>query len=255
VNCSEARKILYPEPAKCAVTIEHAEALRHVRECSACAAHFADEAEWTRLLKEKAGVEPAPARLRRKLAALAEAPSRRQAPGKVSRRLLLAVVLALAASPAVWWTWSSSSTAFFRSLCEDHARYLDAEAEVVSTEPQAVEAWLRRATNLAVRVPPIQDAELLGGRLCFLQGKKAALVFYRKQQRPVSLFQFEDHEVSLRPLQRLTLEGVPVWRGSFRGYNLAAFKHRGMVYALVSDLREGELLEIALNAQNLSRGF
>jgi hypothetical protein len=60
MNCSQARKVLYPEPAKCSATIEQTEAVQHVRACAACQAYFSDQADWSRLLKEKVGTEKAP---------------------------------------------------------------------------------------------------------------------------------------------------------------------------------------------------
>ena len=55
MNCSQARRILYPEPAKSEVTTEHAAASQHARECPDCDAYFQEQRQWSQLLKEKAG--------------------------------------------------------------------------------------------------------------------------------------------------------------------------------------------------------
>jgi hypothetical protein len=140
------------------------------------------------------------------------------------RRLQLAALAALIALPAVWLALRATSVSFFRDLCEDHARYVNAEAEVRSSEPQVIEEWFHNRTRFAIRVP-------------------------------VSMFQFSEDGVSLRALDRAIIDGAPVWQGSFQGYNLAAFTQRGMVYALVSDLRGSELLKLASEAHVQSRGY
>src|SRR5215831_13754780 len=82
-------------------------------------------------------------------------------------------------------------------------------------------------------------------RLCALKQHKAALVFYRKRGRTVSLFQKNASGINLYSLDHEVIDGRSIWRGSFDGYNLAAFEDRNVVYVLVSDLRESELLEMA----------
>jgi hypothetical protein len=94
-------------------------------------------------------------------------------------------------------------------------------------------------------VPQYEGAELLGSRLCFLKKHKAALVFYRKDGHPVSLFQMSAHGVNLSALDRSVIDGVPVWHKSVNGFSIVAFERRGVVWALVSDLHESELLELA----------
>ncbi|MBI3698529.1 MAG: hypothetical protein HY238_27270 [Acidobacteria bacterium] len=61
--------------------------------------------------------------------------------------------------------------------------------------------------------------------------------------------------MNLAALDRWEVDGAPIWRASMKGYSLAAFEQRGVVYALVSDLRESELLELASAAQVKARGY
>ena len=258
MNCNQARRILYPEPEKCAVTIKHGGAMQHLRDCADCKAYFHGQAEWSRLLKEKIGVEKAPDALHKYVAKSILQDREQQTLGPREfgrRRLLLAVLAVLLVFPAVWLVFLAPSASFFDHICEDHARYLDAQAQVQASEPEVVEKWFRGKTTFAIQVPALESAQLLGGRLCFLRGRQAALIFYREAGRAVSLFQFSKEGVSLRALDRATIDGVPVWRGSFKGYNLAAFTQRGMVYVMVSDLRESELLRLVSEARIESRGY
>jgi len=258
MNCSHARRILYPAPGKAATTIETPAATEHLRECALCQSYFQTQAEWSRQLKEKAGIEPAPDPLRERIAGMIEQQRARRSWHGTSlgrRRVLTAALVALVLLPAGWLAYRFSSQRFFEGVCEDHAKYLNADSQVRSPDPSVIESWFRDKTEFAVRVPAFERASLVGGRLCFLKKRKAALIFYRKHDRTVSLFQFNGAGLSLRALDRAVIDGVPIWRASFKGYSLAAFQHRGLIYVLVSDLRESELLEMASAAQMESRGY
>jgi hypothetical protein len=86
-------------------------------------------------------------------------------------------------------------------------------------------------------------------RLCFLKKHRAALIFYRKQGRPVSLFQLSASGVSLSALNQSMIDGRPIWHKSSNGFSLVAYESRGVITVLVSDLHEGELLPLALAAR------
>ena len=258
MNCADVRKLLYPLPGKCALTIETGRAMEHLRECAACRDYFAAQSEWVRLLREKVGTEPALEPLRERIATQIERQRAARFPGRPWVRRwgkIVAVALIVVALPAGWVAYRFPSQQFFQALCEDHVRYLDAESQVRSSDPAALEAWFREKVDFGVRVPTFDSAELRGARLCFLRQRKAALVFYRKRGKAVSLFQFNAGGISLRALDRAEIDGVPLWRMSYKGDSLAAFEYRGVIYALVSVLPESELLEWASAAQVKSRGY
>ncbi len=255
MNCSSARTAIYPSPAQCALSVETAQALDHLRHCPECRQYFETHAEWSRLLRAKLGTEPAPEALRQRLAAEIAGRPRRAMARRFGRRAILALVLVLAVLPAAWRASRLPSRLFLQALCEDHARYVKADSQFRSSDTGAVESWFRDKTEFGVRVPAFANAELLGGRLCFLRGRKAALVFYRKQGRPVSLFQLRAHDASLAALDRWEGEGPEMRRASWQGYSFAAFQQRGVAYVFVSDLRETELLELAAAARSKTRGY
>lgn len=248
MNCPQVRKALYPTPEKCLLRVEAGEALEHIRECEACQSYFEAQSEWSRALKEKAGTDLAPAHLRDSVARQIERRARRPSPG---RRRLAAVAAAavIVAVPAAWLAYRASSQQFFETVCEDHARYRNAESEFRASDPAAIERWFDDRAGFGVRVPALANAEVVGARLCFLKKRKAALVFYRKRGRTVSLFQFSGRGLTLRALEGAVIDGAPLWRMSYKGFNLAAFEDRGLFFVLVSDLRESELLQLASAAR------
>ncbi|MBI1786540.1 MAG: hypothetical protein HYR60_03175 [Acidobacteria bacterium] len=253
MNCSAARKAIYPSPDRCVLSVETGKALDHVRQCPDCRRYFESQAEWSRLLRAKAGAEPAPDQLRERIAGEIESHQRIEGP----RRLgwIAAAALIVVCLPALWFARRIPSQLFFLALCEDHIKYLSADSQLRSSDRAEIESWFRDKTDFGVRVAALGTAEILGSRLCFLRGKKAALVFYRQQGRPVSLFQINRRDLSLAALDRWEVDGAAVWRASFKGYSVAAFEQRGVVYALISDLRESELLRLASAARAEAQGY
>jgi anti-sigma factor RsiW len=253
MNCSLARKVVYPSPERCALSVDTAPALEHVRQCPDCGRYFESHDEWSRLLRAKAGTDPAPEALRERVAGIIE--KHQRIPSQRIRRGIVAAGLLLTLVPGLWLASRFRSQLLFQAMCEDHAKYMNAESQLRSSDTAQIESWFRDKTDFSVRVPALDNTDLVGSRLCFLRGRKAALIVYRRQSRPVSLFQLNGRDVSLAALDRWEVDGVPFWRTSWKGYSLAAFQQRGVVYALVSDLRESELLELASAAQIKARGY
>jgi anti-sigma factor RsiW len=130
-------------------------------------------------------------------------------------------------------------------LVEDHARYQSATTEVTSSEPEVINAWFRDRVRFSVQPPRLSDSSLVGGRLCNLRGHPAALVFYRKPQTMISLFVLDGRDIELPKEHLIALEERPCFVTAERGYNVVMWKQRGLLYALVSDLRSAELLQLS----------
>ena len=252
MNCSQARNILFPSPEKALVTIETPGAMDHLRECEACQAFIEQQREWSRNLRAKVGAEPAPDPLRERMARLVEKHRAAALPLLKTRRQVLAAAAAIVLAVALGSLWLVSrmpSQGLFQEICQDHAKYLDSQSQLTSSDPGAIESWFRDKAEFRVHVPTLERADLLGSRLCFLKRHKAALIFYRKQGRAVSLFELSEAGVSLSALNRSVIDGSPIWHQSFNGYSLVAFANRGVITVLVSDLQESELLPLALAAR------
>ncbi len=252
MNCSQARNTLFPTPEKALVTIETPGAMDHLRECEQCQAFFEQQQEFSRSLRAKVGVEPAPDALRERMARLVEKQRASDFPLLKTKRQVLAAVAAgflTLGLGGLWLALRVPSQALYQEMCADHAKYLDAQSQLPSSDPAAIESWFRDKAEFRVHVPTLERADLLGSRLCFLKRHKAALIFYRKEGRAVSLFELSEAGVSLSALNRSVIDGSPIWHKSFNGYSLVAFENRGVITMLVSDLQEGELLSLALAAR------
>jgi len=196
-------------------------------------------------------VEAAPAPLRDRIAKLVQKRqgSHAQWPFAGQMRKTAAAAAVVVVGLTTWWLYHVPSQRFFEEVCNDHAKYLDAQSQLPSSDPASIETWFRDKAEVGVHVPKLENADLLGSRLCSLKEHRAALIFYRLQGRPVSLFQLSASGVSLSALNRSVIDGSPIWHKSFNGYSLVAFESRGVITVLVSDLQEGELLPLALSAR------
>ena len=252
MNCSHARNILFPTPEKALATIERAAATDHLRDCQECQTFFEQQREFSKSLRAKAGVEPAPDALRERMAQLVETHRAAALRSPGNRRQMLAVAAAIVLTFGLGGIWLASrapSRALFQEMCADHAKYLDAQSQLPSNDPAAIESWFVDKAEFRVHVPILEKSDLLGSRLCFLKRRKAALVFYRKSGHAVSLFELSKADVSLSSLNRMVIDGSPIWHESFSGYSLVAFENRGVVTVFVSDLEESDLLPLALAAR------
>jgi hypothetical protein len=244
MNCSHARTTLYPTPEQALLTIETPRATDHLRQCNDCQEFFKQQRQLSGMLREKAGAGAAPDAVRERVERLA---------GRLpkTRLWIRAAACAVFASGlgAIWFLFWPPSPGLFQEMFLDHAKYLDAQSQLTSGDPAEIESWFRGKAEFRVQVPILDKSDLLGGRLCFLKNRKAAVIFYRRGGRPISLFKMSASDVNLWPLERTVIDGIPVWRMSFNGYSLQAVENRGVVSILVSDLAEGELLPLALAAR------
>ncbi|MFN8006802.1 MAG: hypothetical protein U0V70_07235 [Terriglobia bacterium] len=237
--------------------METSKALEHLHDCFECQEHFRAQTEWSETFKKKLVSEVVPQRLHTEILGqinkrLTSRPFSLLWP--VRKRMVIVTVLVFCLVGG-WFSYWWSSQQLFRTVLEDHARYLQAQSQVNSSNPEEIESWFRDKTDFGVRVPAVDSAQLLGGRLCFLKKRKAALVFYRKEGRTVSLFQLNARGISLAALKQAEIDGSILWRTSSQGYSLAAFEQRGVLFVVVSDLRESELLNLASAMQVISHGY
>ena len=130
-------------------------------------------------------------------------------------------------------------------LVDDHAGNETHPVEIASSDGQAVQNWFRERVDFTFRLPPTSDPLLLGGRLCHLQGRRAALIFYRYPQSRVSLFILDGSDLKLPEDQLIGIDSKRCWLEAKRGYNVVLWKERGLLYSLVSEAPSADLLQLA----------
>lgn len=257
MTCSEARTALYPAPSVAAARIDMADASRHVTACEECQSYFRNQEHFISDLRAACPSAPASDALKQRVGAEIEKHWKEQsARGRFQSRrravLLLSAGLALASGVFAWFLPRIPSKQFFDELCADHSKYLGAQSQISTNRPAAIEDWFRDKAGFRVQVPSSTEAQLLGARLCFLKKHRAALIFFRKEGHPVSLFEVNASEVSLRALHRSVIDARDFWHDSINGYSLVAIRRQGVVSILVSDLSESDLLGMAAAVRSAS---
>jgi len=248
MTCREARLALYPTLETAATTVERVAASQHVTQCSECRQYFQNQVELGRGLRSALPHTQASEALRQRVGATVEQRRQRSSNTPLWRRVGLfwpAAALILLVPVFSWFLARTSSRSFFNEMCADHSRYLQAQSQIRAERAGTIQTWLQQKTQFRVHVPQSPDTQLLGARLCFLKKRKAALIFFRKNGHPVSLFELDASEVSLLALHRSVIDAKDVWLDSMDGYSLVAIRQRGVVSVLVSDLAESDLLALA----------
>jgi anti-sigma factor RsiW len=81
---------------------------------------------------------------------------------------------------------------FVRASVENHLKYINGNLplEIESHDPQVVAAWFKKRVDFMPHLPELKDdmIVLIGGRLDRFQGENVALVSYRIDKSPVSMF-------------------------------------------------------------------
>ena len=260
MECGTARKLLYNsqvlhgdrlEPVENEIT----DARPHAELCAACQQFFVAEKNLSALLRKHTPREAVSSTLREQvLGRIAEEQEKGRRPSRWSflhrRRAILVLALLILVGSLFAGLWLRSrhtreSDQLASILVEDHARYQSATTEVTSTEPEVINAWFRDRVRFPVQPPRLSDSSLVGGRLCNLQGHPAALVVYRKPQSMISLFVLDGSDIELPREHLIAVDERPCFIATERGYNVVMWKQRGLLYALVSDIRSADLLQLS----------
>ena len=139
------------------------------------------------------------------------------------------------------------SEALVGDLIDAHVRSVLSERliDVASSDRHTVKPWLAVHADVA---PPVADfAErnypLIGGRVDYLDGRRAAVIVYRRGAHVINVFAWPD-------------SGVRLPRGvvSRSGYNLTCWKGASIDFCAASDAAGDELLGLTRLLAPLGRG-
>ena len=110
----------------------------------------------------------------------------------VKTALAFALILVMVGLARWWWQGRERSRheEIAQALVADHIHYLQLPdaLEIASADPALIADWFRERVPFPVQIPRLHDGRLLGGRLCSLLGHQAALVFYEREGKRLSLF-------------------------------------------------------------------
>lgn len=228
---------------------ESAEVKVHLAECRACAQAVRLQQSYKAAVL-RAGT-PAPHLLYEGVRdRLQEEP----AEGKWARAFQKPSAIAVAAAclgAALWFLAGGLRHPLFtsHSLVDDgvalHARALP--LDFAASDPRSAQQWLEGKLDFGVRLPRFaQGPRLQGVRLSSVHQRQAAVVTYYLPQaegRRVSLLIVDDPEPQLPGAAR-HIANREVWLSQSRGFNVASWRNDEIVYSLISDLDEQDVLAL-----------
>lgn len=259
MKCNQVREILYLAPEVEPFSAELNEAKEHLKDCSSCTEFFKQEEILRNLIYEKAPREKAPQSLRQLVLEItAGKHSTSKAVGgvlshvwlvRVIPKLSLALLfLILITTSLVLYnvSFEQQSASLASRLVEDHFKNIPGDVQILSSNPATVKEWFRGKVDFVVNVPKLRYARFIGGRLCQIEGKRLALLFYEKDGKSLSVFAMDGSITNLNWKDKNVIENDETFNKitNEKGCNIIFWREKGIVFALVSDIERQELMEI-----------
>lgn len=246
MRCGRVRRLLWPGSGPQVVSDAVTEAEAHLRTCHACRRFLSDHTEWPAEIERLAPKPIAPAAVRERVF---ERLARERVHEPAARRRVdvrlagLALGTAAILGISVWVMRSEPADLAWRqqvaAVAEDHVRSTHEES-VTSADAAEVQEWLSRRVPFAVHIPVLPDAAFEGARLCYLDGRRGAVLRYRVDGREVSYYIMPAGPSTLRQP-----DPERFLRGAESGYQVVAWHDAGLIHALVGNLPEVRLLQLA----------
>jgi len=236
MNCKDARPIVYTISYPDVITPEMLEARRHLEECRECKEFLDGEREFVMRLRGAVKREPAPEGLRRRIMGM-ERQQKDYSRKRMFYGFVIGVVFSVLAVVGYILSTYKGQASFIAMLVDDHVKFLPLpEVQINSSDPQEIKAWFVGKVDFPVIIPPL-EASLEGGRLCYLNKRRLALLFYRYDSSVLSLFIMDGiRSEEFRSLKKTTLKGKEVFLQYRSGYSVVLWEEKGLSYVLVSDL-------------------
>jgi anti-sigma factor RsiW len=139
----------------------------------------------------------------------------------------------IVAVPRLWP--GSSDSAIADAVVSAHVRSLLADhlTDVASSDQHTVKPWFQGQLDYSISVTDwaAEGFPLVGGRLDYVDDRRAASLVYKRAQHAINLFVWPAKRGGDEPLRHV----------SERGYNVYSWAKDGMRYSVVSDVNEADL--------------
>jgi len=229
-----------------------AEVESHLETCSECRQAKAQFEELRTALREKATYHRAGAPLRARIGAALDKETPRSVVRRFSGTRALwtgaaggATATALAASLAFFLFMPVAGDPLITDITNAHLRSLASEhlIDVVSTDRHTVKPWLAAHADLS---PPVADFsrqgfKLVGGRVDFLEGVRAAVTVYRHGAHVVNVFAWANYG-----------EALPEF-ATRNGYHIVFWRSGNLTFCAISDTSIDDILALSRLLKGLSQ--
>jgi len=250
---------------------ERAAIEKHLKNCATCRELFDAERAFLKAIEDSRPPYVIPSELRTKvIEILREAPSTHKAPLTLHRRLqrscrhfcfdisgrvtpLRATTMAMVLVVLVGiWNFPKHTNErqhlpsdFAAMAVAVHQRHLHGRLplEIMSDQPEEISAWFAGKVPFRLELPNYQDAsgrekryDIQGARLVGYKNDYAACVVYRMGQQRISLLVTSRTVAQPSGGEEIFANRIEFHHDSIDGFKVITWSHRGLTYALVSDL-------------------
>jgi anti-sigma factor RsiW len=233
----------------------------HLETCASCASLDRQERWLSELLRTRLPRPRAPRALRERLLAEFSPAGSGPLPIKTQpawwRARGLGAALAAAAllmAAGVFWvrpaSLSSTAPTLLREAVNDHLRVVYAEhpIEIESGGIHQVKPWFTGRLDFAPDITFSGDADfpLVGGAVGYFIDRKAATLVFKRRLHTISCFVFRARDLPWPQGQARPIElGRNAQVAALDGFHVVTWRDADLGHALVSDVSEAELLQLA----------
>lgn len=243
MKCNDSRKINYLAEYPQVVSKDLLEAKRHVSECRECKEFFEGERAFSSMVRNAVKKETVPPELKNKILSV-ETHRKRYLKG-IYKVFTVAAAIVVLVTAGYFVSMHKKSPSILDKIVSDHVKFLPApQMHVKSSNPNEIREWFRGNVNFPV-LPPSISATLKGGRLCILDKKHFALLFYEHSGSPVSVF-ITDGNVpdDLKTKKEVIIQDKKAYVLHRSGYTILLWEDRGLMYSLVTEMDVKEIKKI-----------
>ncbi len=245
MDCRDLEQVLHPYLDGELDAAERQRVEGHLAGCAPCARHVEIERHNLSAVRAalKAASPPAPESLRQSVLAALHGEQRRAGQRRFLRLSAAAAGVALLAAAGVQQHRAFQRRLFVEDAAQRHARQYPLEVQQGS--PESLEGWFSGKLDYRVSVPRFPNTRAAGARLLNVRDKQAAYIRYDAprpqggQRGQLGLFVYGDKP---RDLDVGALAAPDL--GTSNGYNVVSWRDGDVVYQLVTDLEEEDVLQL-----------
>lgn len=244
-DCADIKQLLYPYLDGELDIKQNLDVEAHILDCQKCCDLLNEEKRFLSVIKHGCLQEEGPPALKAKIErslCKKQRPFSRffsNHPFKAAFAAALAGMLIFLLGGKLLDLGINRTPPFVRASVENHLKYLNGSLplEIESHDPQAVAAWFQKRVDFMPHLPDLKDDTivLIGGRLARFKGENVALVSYRIDQSPVTMFIIKGNPAAYVECRDFTfLQGRRFNFSHQHGLNAIAWTDDGNHFALIS---------------------
>ena len=244
-SCADIEKLLYPYLDGELDAKQNLDVEAHILDCQKCCDLLDEEKRFLSVIKNGCLPKDGPSALKAKLEKMLNKKQRpfirlfSNHPFKMAFASALAGVLIFLLTGKLLDLGLNRTPPFVRASVENHLEYIKGNLplEIESHDPKVVASWFKKRIDFMPDLPILKDdmIVLLGGRLAKFKGENVALISYRIDKLPVTMFVIRGNPAAYVESRDFTfLQGRRFNFSGQHGLNTISWSDSGNNFALIS---------------------